>query len=164
MNEDIPKQEVLLIDDEGNNLGKMQRDKALDHAYDKGLDLVVVNANSNPLVAKIMDFAKYKFDQSKKLKEMKKNQQTVQVKEIRLSVMIGKHDFDTKLKNADNFISQGNKVKLSIRFKGRMIVHSDQGLEVINKFIDSLGDKIVIESQPKLDGKTISAIVAPSSK
>lgn len=142
----------------------MQRDKALDHAYNKGLDLVVVNANSNPLVAKIMDFAKYKFDQSKKLKEMKKNQQTVQVKEIRLSVMIGKHDFDTKLKNADNFISQGNKVKLSIRFKGRMIVHSDQGLEVINKFIDSLGDKIVIESQPKLDGKTISAIVAPSSK
>lgn len=163
VNEDIPRVEVLLIDDEGNNLGKMTRDKALQIAYDKDLDLVVVNANGNPLVAKIMDYPKYRFDQAKKQKEIRKNQQVIQVKEIRLSHNIDKHDFETKLRHADKFISAGNKVKITLRLNGRMIMHQDLAVEVVKKFIASLQDKINVDQEPKLEGRQLLAVISPLS-
>ena len=121
VNEDIPKGNVLLIDENGNNQGVMTRDKALKMAYDAGLDLVVVAAQSDPLVAKIMDYSKYRFDQQKRLKEIRRNQVVVNLKVIRLSPTIDVHDFNTKLKHAQRFIKDGDKVKLSIRFYGRML-------------------------------------------
>lgn len=120
----------------------------------------MVSPDSKPMVAKILDYSKYRYDQQKKLKEMKKNQKIVELKEIRLSPTIDKHDFETKLKNAQKFLNGGDKVKVSLRFRGRMITHKDIGLQQVNKFIQSL-ENIVIEAAPKLEGNTLIGIVAP---
>lgn len=164
INEDIPNTNVLLIDHNGNNLGIMPRDKALNIAYNAQLDLVVVAAASDPLVAKIMDYSKYRYDQQKRAKEMKKNQVVVQLKEIRLSPTIDIHDFNTKLKHAQRFISNGDKVKLSIRFYGRMLAHIDKGQEAMEKFITELDDSVIVESKPKMEGRNMIAILAPNTK
>lgn len=164
VNEDIPKGNVLLIDENGNNQGVMTRDKALKMAYDAGLDLVVVAAQSDPLVAKIMDYSKYRFDQQKRLKENRRNQVVVNLKEIRLSPTIDVHDFNTKLKHAQRFIKDGDKVKLSIRFYGRMLAHTDIGMETMEKFIAELGDTITVESKPKMEGRNMIAILAPNTQ
>ncbi|VEU82532.1 translation initiation factor IF-3 [Acholeplasma hippikon] len=112
------------------------------------------------MVAKILDYSKYRYDQQKKLKEMKKNQKVVEIKEIRLSPTIDKHDFETKLKNAQRFLDGGDKVKVTLRFRGRMITHKDIGLQQVNKFIESL-QNVVVEAAPKLEGNTLIGIVAP---
>ncbi|NLL68735.1 MAG: translation initiation factor IF-3 [Acholeplasmataceae bacterium] len=164
VNEDIPKGNVLLIDENGDNLGIVSRDVALDKAYDAGLDLVVVAAQSDPLVAKIMDHSKYRYDQQKRLKEMKRNQVVVNLKEIRLSPTIEMHDFNTKLKHAQRFIGDGDKVKLSIRFYGRMLAHTDIGMETMNKFVEELGESIIVEAKPKMEGRNMIAILAPNTK
>lgn len=110
-----------------------------------------------------MNYSKYRYEQQRKLKEMKKNQRVVELKEIRLSPTIDKHDFDTKLRHAHRFLEHGDKVKISIRFYGRMITHRDVGEEVIQKFIDAVGDKATVEAKPKMDGRSMVAIIAPAS-
>ena len=120
-----------------------------------------MSPDSKPMVAKLMDYSKYRYDQQKKLKEMRKNQHIVKIKEIKLSPTIDKHDFDTKLKSAQKFIDSGDKVKVTLRFRGRMITHSDLGMQQVQKFIQSLNN-VVIEAQPKLEGNTLIGVVAPS--
>ncbi len=114
------------------------------------------------MVAKLMDYSKYRYDQQRKLREMKKNQRVVDIKEIRLSPTIDKHDFDTKLKHAFKFLQKGDKVKITIRFFGRMITHQEVGKEVIKRFIEAIGDQATVESYPKMDGRNMIAIIAPN--
>ena len=160
VNEYIPNGQFLIIDEEGNKLGIFERRQALEIASDHGFDILVVSPESKPMVAKLLDYSKYRYEQQKKQREMKKNQHVVQIKEIRLSPTIDKHDFETKVKNAIKFLAGGDKVKVSLRFRGRMITHQSIGLEVVNRFVESLGE-MTIEAKPKLEGNTIIAVVAP---
>jgi translation initiation factor IF-3 len=162
VNDAIPHNvELLVIDDQGNKLGIMSRKDALNASFFKDLDLVVVSPDSKPMVAKMMDYSKYRYDQQRKLREMKKNQQTVELKEIRLSPTIDKHDFETKLRHALRFLEKGHKVKLSIRFFGRMITHIDVGRTMMEKFIEGIGSSGNIELRRKMDGRHLIAIIAP---
>jgi translation initiation factor IF-3 len=163
VNENIPNVNLLVIDDAGTKLGIISRKEALDIAEEKELDLVVVSPESKPMVAKLMDYSKYRYEQQRKLREIKKNQQTVELKEIRLSPTIDKHDLDTKLKHAIKFLDKGHKVKLSIRFFGRMITHIDVGRGVMEKFIENVGPKANVELRPKMDGRSLIAILAPNT-
>ena len=161
INEDIRAKEMLVITEEGEKLGVLNRNKALQEAEDRGLDLVLVSPDAKPAVAKIMDYSRYRFEQQKKAKEMKKKQHVIVVQEIQLSPVIEQHDFDTKVNKAKTILKKGNKVKISLRFRGRMIVHMDLGKEVVDRFIEALSDCTTVEALPKLDGKTLFAVVAP---
>ena len=161
VNEKIPHVNLLVIDENGGKVGIISRREALAMATVKELDLVVVSPDSKPMVAKFMDYSKYRYEQQKKLREIKKNQHLVELKEIRLSPTIDKHDLETKLKHALKFLAKGDKVKLSIRFYGRMITHSEVGRQVMFSFIKSIGDQAIIESKPKMDGRSLIAILAP---
>ncbi len=161
VNESIPYGDLLVIDENGAKVGIISRREALAMAAEKELDVVVVSPDSKPMVAKFMDYSKYRFEQQKKLKEIKKNQHIVELKEIRLSPTIDKHDLETKLKHAIKFLEKGDKVKLSIRFYGRMITHSDVGRQVMASFIEAVGTRAIIELRPKMDGRSLIAILAP---
>ncbi|MBN3490510.1 translation initiation factor IF-3 [Acholeplasma equirhinis] len=161
VNELIPNGQFLVIDENGTKLGTFDRNQALAIANDRGVDIFVVSADAKPMVAKLLDYSKYRFDQQKKLKEMRKNQHIVKIKEIKLSPTIDKHDFDTKLKAAQKFINGGDKVKVTLRFRGRMITHSDLGMQQVVKFMNAL-EGGVVEAQPKLEGNTLIGVVAPA--
>jgi len=162
VNDEIRCKEMLVITDKGEKLGLLPKSKALQEAESRGLDLVLVSPDSNPPVAKMMDYSRFRFEQQKKAKEMKKKQKTVVVQEIQLSPTIEKHDFETKANKARTIIvDKGNKVKVTLRFYGRMIVHQDLGKEVIDKFVESLSDCSTVESPVKLDGRTLFAVIAP---
>lgn len=164
VNETLPNGQFLIIDEEGQRLGTFDRRQALEIARERDIDILVVSPeNAKPMVAKLLDYSKHRYDQQKKLKEMKKNQQIVKLKEIKLSPTIDKHDFDTKLRNAQKFINGGDKLKVSLRFRGRMITHKDIGFEQVKKFVELL-QGVVVESQPKLEGMQIIAIIAPAKK
>lgn len=164
VNETLPNGQFLIIDEEGQRLGTFDRRQALEIARERDIDILVVSPeNAKPMVAKLLDYSKHRYDQQKKLKEMKKNQQIVKLKEIKLSPTIDKHDFDTKLRNAQKFINGGDKLKVSLLFRGRMITHKDIGFEQVNKFVELL-QGVVVESQPKLEGMQIIAIIAPAKK
>ena len=164
INDQIHCKEMLVITDKGENLGVLARDKALNEAEKRGFDLVLVSPDSNPPVAKMMDYSRFRFEQQKKLKEMRKNQKMVVVQEIQLSPTIEKHDFETKARKAKSILEKGNKVKISLRFFGRMIVHQDLGKEVIERFVQALSDVSTVESPIRLDGRTLFAVVAPKTK
>src|SRR5690554_6686781 len=164
VNDSIPFSKVLVISDDGEKLGVLNLEAALEKTAAKGLDLFVVNANANPPVARIMDYSKHRYDQQKRKREMKKNQKTVQVKEVRLSPVIEEHDLNTKFRQAKRFIESGDKVKITLRFRGRMITHSDQGFAVVNEFIERFGDTIKVDSKPKLEGRVINALIVPNTK
>lgn len=162
VNEFIPNGEILLIDEKGTKLGVLSKKEALKIGAERELDVFVVSPDSKPMVAKLMDYSKYRYEQQRKLREIKKNQVVVELKEIRLSPTIDKHDFDTKLRHAQKFLEKGNKVKLSIRFFGRMITHQDVGRQVMEKFIETIGTKANVEARPKMDGRSMIAILAPN--
>jgi translation initiation factor IF-3 len=164
VNEAIRAKEMLVITDTGEKLGVISRAKALNEAYDRGMDLVLVSPDANPPVAKMMDYSRLRFEQQKKLKEMKKNQKVTVVQEIQLSPTIEKHDFETKANKAKTILAKGNKVKITLRFYGRMIVHQELGKEVIDRFIESLQEVANIEAQPKMDGRIMFAVLAPKSE
>ena len=164
VNEAIRVKEMLVITDTGEKLGVISRSKALNEAYDRGMDLVLVSPDANPPVAKMMDYSRFRFEQQKKLKEMKKNQKVTVVQEIQLSPNIEKHDFETRANKAKTIVAKGNKVKITLRFYGRMIVHQELGKEVIERFIESLQEVANVEAQPKMDGRTMFAVVAPKSE
>ena len=161
VNEKIRFNEVLLIDENGEQLGIKSRVEAMQIAANKNLDLLCVAPNAKPAVCKIINYGKYRFEQQKKAKEMRKNKKTVDVKEVQLSYNIGEHDFNTKLKASRKFLTSGDKVKISIRFKGRQLAFADQGVEMVNKFIDLCSDISVIEKQPALEGKLLMGVIAP---
>lgn len=160
INEHIRAREVRLITDDGDQ-GVMPKADAQKIADDAELDLVLVQANSKPPVAKIMDYGKFKFDSQKKVREQRKNQKTVTVKEIRLSPTIDSGDFNTKKNNAMKFLSKGNKVKVSIRFRGRAITHKEIGREVMNRFAEELADIAKVESRAKMEGRSMFMVLAP---
>ncbi len=160
INEQIRAKEVQLISDNGEKLGVTEINKALEIAYEKKLDLVLVSPNSAIPVCKIMDYGKYKFEQAKKEKEAKKKQKIQETKEIRITPNIEEHDFGFKSKNIRKFLEDGNKVKITVRFRGRELNNIKLGENVLNKFINELKDIAVTEKVPKLEGKNLFIILA----
>ena len=164
INEQIRFREVQVIDDEGNKLGKMETSKAIDLAMDKNLDLVLVSANPDNPVCKFMNYGKFKFEQAKREKESKKKQKTFELKEIRVTPNIEEHDFNFKVKNARRFIEDGNKVKITVRFRGRELNYAKLGEQVLNNFSETLSDVATLEKKPLLEGKNMFIILAPLNK
>ncbi len=163
INEEIKFKEVRVIDSEGGQLGIMPIDKAIEAAYAKELDLVNISPNAQPPVCKIMDYGKYRFEQAKREKEAKKNQKIVEVKEIRLGLSIDKHDFETKGNHAIGFLKSGNKVKVSIRFRGRELGHPEIGLEIMERFAEYCSDASNVEKAAKMEGRNMLMFLAPKS-
>ena len=161
VNEKIRFREVRVIDSNGDQLGVMSRDEALDRAYSQNLDLLCVAAKSVPPVCKILDYGKYHFEQQKKKKEAKKKQQVVEVKSLRLPPNIDTGDINTKLKQTRKWIESGMKVKIDMRFRGRMMTRSDVGKAVMDDFVEQLSDIATIEKKPALEGNTMSCVLAP---
>ena len=155
INEQIREKEVQVIADDGEKLGVMAIDEALDLAAERGLDLVLVAPNTKPVVCKLMNYGKYKFEQAKKEKESRKNQKTVEIKEIRVTPNIGDHDFNFKCKNARGFVEAGNKVKITVRFRGREMNNTHIGEAVLQKFIDELAEVAAVDKKPFLEGKNM---------
>ena len=164
INEQIRFREVQVIDEEGNKLGKMPINEALDIASGKHLDLVLVSSNAENPVCKIMNYGKHKFEQAKREKESKKKQKALETKEIRVTPNIEAHDFNFKSKNARKFLHDGNKVKITVRFRGRELNYVKMGEEVLNKFIEDLSEVSTLEKKPLLEGKNMFIILAPNNK
>ena len=141
----------------------MSTTSALEKAYDEDLDLVLVAPNANPPVCKILDYSKFKFEMAKKEKEARKNQKVVELKEIRLSATIDQHDLETKAKNANKFLKAGDKVKVSLKFKGREVRFVEKGKETILKFVSML-EEGKVDKEPKLEGRFLNVIVLPKDK
>lgn len=163
INEQIKVSQVLLIGPNGEQVGVKSCQDALTLATYAGLDLVLINPNGNPPVCKIMDYNKYKYERAKKEKDALKKQRASlsETKEFRLSPTIDVGDIETKLKNVTKYLQKGDKIKLSIRFKGRQMAHTDLGKEVLIKFAARLEDIAEIEQQPKLDGKSMTMLLTP---
>jgi translation initiation factor IF-3 len=161
VNEQIREKEVRLIDANGEQLGIMSAREAQKLAYDRQLDLVKVAPHAKPPVCRIMDYGKYKYEASKKEKEAKKNQRVINIKEVRLSPTIDKHDLDVKKRNAEKFLSSGDKVKVSIRFRGRQLSHTEIGRAIMDKFAGDLEELAVVERKPKMEGKSMIMIMSP---
>lgn len=164
VNEGIRAREVRLVDQNGNQLGIKSRQEALDIAARANLDLVLVAPNAKPPVARIMDYGKYRFEQQKKEKEARKKQKVINVKEVRLSPTIEEHDFNTKLRNARKFLEKGDKVKATIRFKGRAITHKEIGQRVLERFSEACADIGSVETKPKMDGRSMFLVLAPKNE
>ena len=145
----------------GNQLGIMSLRQALEIAEQKNLDLVKIAPQANPPVCKIIDYGKFRFEQAKREKEARRNQRVVEIKEVRLSLNIDTHDFETKKNHALRFISDGNKVKVSIRFRGREMGHPELGLEIMRKFSDAMSEVAVVEKPAKLEGRNMLMFLAP---
>ncbi|GMB07379.1 translation initiation factor 3 (bIF-3) [Thermolongibacillus altinsuensis] len=163
INENIRAREVRLIDPNGEQLGIKTKQEALEIAARMNLDLVMVAPNAKPPVCRIMDYGKFRFEQQKKEKEARKKQKVINVKEIRLSPTIEEHDFNTKLRNARKFLEKGDKVKATIRFKGRAITHKEIGQRVLDRFAEACSDIGTIESAPKMDGRSMFLVLAPKN-
>ena len=161
INEQIREKEVRVIGTNGEQLGVMSSEAALKLAYDEGLDLVMMTAQANPPVCKIMNFGKFKFEREKREKEAKKKQQTVELKEIQLSCRIDTHDFETKVKHAHRFLTSGNKVRVVLRFKGREMAHVALGGEIMQKFEEACAELGTVDKKPVLDGKLLSMVISP---
>lgn len=161
VNEKIRAREVRLIDSNGDQLGVKTRQEALEIAQTRELDLVLVAPGAKPPVCRIMDFGKYRYEQQKKDKEARKKQKVINVKEVRFTPGIGDHDFETKLKNARKFLEKGDKVKASVRFRGRAITHKDLGREVLDRMAGEVKDLATIESRPKMEGRNMFMMLTP---
>ena len=163
INEQIRDKSVRLIAEDGEQLGVMSAREAMAIAEEKGLDLVKISPGANPPVCKILDYGKYRFEQSKKQKEAKKNQHVVSIKEMRLSATIDQHDLDVKAKNVSKFLKAGDKVKISLRFKGRQMTHTDKGRKVMELFYSMVQEDAVMEKSAKLEGRSMFMILAPKN-
>ena len=141
----------------------MPLQQAMDIAIEKDLDLVKIAPGSNPPVCKVMDYGKFRFEQAKKDKEAKKNQHIVEIKEIRMSPGIGENDFNVKLKNAQKFIADGDRVKVSVRFRGREMAHTNLGEELLKQFAEKCSEIAVLDKQPKLEGRSMSMFLSPKA-
>lgn len=161
INEQITFKEVRVIDADGSQLGILPIKEAIEAAYAKDLDLVNVSPNANPPVCKIMDYGKYRFEIAKREKEARKNQKVIETKEIRLGLSIDKHDFETKGNHAIQFLKSGNKLKVSIRFRGRELGHPEIGLEIMSRFAEYCSEYAVIEKPAKMESRNMLMFLAP---
>ncbi len=164
LNEEIKDIEIRVIDDDGSMLGVMMTKDALKIAFDKNLDLVKIVANAKPPVCKVTNYSKSLFEKAKKEKEAKKNQKIVSLKEVRLSATIEEHDFTVKVKSAQKFLQNGDKVKVSIRFRGREMRYTLTGKEVLEKFAETLQDLGTVDKAPKLEGRSMTMIITPKKQ
>ena len=162
INAEIRDREVRLIGETGEQLGIVSSREALRIAEESGLDLVKISPNANPPVCKIMNYGKFKFEQSKREKENRKNQKIVELKEIYLSMTIDIGDLNVKAKKTMEMLSDGNKVKVSIRMRGRQQAHASMGIDVMKRFFEMLGDKAVMDKEPKTEGRNILMILSPA--
>ncbi len=162
MNEQIKARKIRVISKDGKQLGIMSPQEALKIAEESGLDLVTVAPQANPPVCRIMDYGKFKYEQNKKEKEAKKKQKTINVKEVKLRPNIEEHDFNTKLNNARKFLQKGDKVKVTIMFRGREITHPELGRELCDKLAEGVKDVSTIEKKPKVEGKNMIMVLGPS--
>lgn len=163
INEEIRDKEVRVITNEGEQLGIMSAKDAVKEAEMRSLDLVKISPNAQPPVCKIMDYGKYRFDKAKKEKESKKNQRVIETKEIRLSVNIDTHDFETKVNHALKFLKAGNKVKVSIRFRGREMAHAHLGNGIMERFAEAVGELGTVDKPAKLEGRQMLMFMSPKS-
>ena len=163
INEQITFKEVRVIDSDGSQLGILPIKDAIEAAYAKDLDLVNVSPNANPPVCKIMDYGKYRFEIAKREKEARKNQKTIETKEIRLGLSIDKHDFETKGNHAIQFLKSGNKLKVSIRFRGRELGHPEIGLEIMSRFAEYCSEYAVVEKPAKMESRNMLMFLAPKT-
>lgn len=161
INEEINDKEIRLIGDQGEQLGIMSAREALEIAAERDLDLVKIAPGSTPPVCKIMDYGKYRFEQTKKEKEAKKKQRVIEIKEIRMSPGIGDNDFNTKLKNAQKFLNDGDRVKVSVRFRGREMAHTDIGAVLLKDFAAKCEEIATMDKAPKLEGRNMSMFLSP---
>ena len=161
INEAIKLKEVRVVDTEGNPIGIMTSEAALKIAYDQGYDLVLMAPQAQPPVCRIMDYGKFRFERDKKEKEAKKKQQIVELKEIQLSCRIDTHDFETKARHAQRFLTDGNKVRVVMRFKGREMSHIAIGQEIMQKFRDVCSELGSVDKDPVLDGRILSMVITP---
>ncbi len=161
INDEIKDKELRVISADGEQLGIMSSSEALKIAEDSGLDLVKIAPQAKPPVCKIMDYSKYRYEQAKREKENRKNQKQIETKEIRLSVTIDIGDFNTKVNQAKKFLASGHKLKVSIRLKGRMMAHSDLGIDNMNRFAAQLEDEANVDKAPKLEGRQILMFMSP---
>lgn len=151
------------MDEEGKQIGIVSKIEALQKARELGIDVVEIASNANPPVAKLIDYKKFKYQEAKKERVSKKSQKNVGVKEVRLRPFIGQHDFDTRKQQAEEWIKDGNQVKVSVFFKGREITRKEFGFEILKKFIASVPDAKLVR-EPKMEGKTLATMLAPNSK
>lgn len=164
INDMIRVREVRLVDDEGNQKGLVTTPEALRMAQERGLDLVEIAPQAKPPVCKIMDYGKYKFDQEKKNRESKKKQRLVKMKEIRMQPKIETHDLEFKTKHIREFLDEGNKVKVTVRFRGREMAHTERGKMVLEKVMEMLEDSYNLDRAPMMEGRFMSMIVSPAAK
>ena len=163
INEEIRDKEVRLISAEGEQLGVMSAAAALEIAAEHDLDLVKISPNAKPPVCKIMNYGKYRFEQAKREKEAKKNQRVVEIKEVRMSPGIDVNDFNVKLRSAGKFLSEGNRVKVTIRFRGREMAHTEIGEELLHRFADQCAEFASVDKKPLLDGRRMSMFLSPKA-
>ena len=164
INEQIRDKEVRLIGSDGEQLGIMSAKEAYFKAKDSGLDLVKISPNANPPVCKIIDYGKYRYEMSRKAKEAKKKQRIVETKEIRLSPNIDVNDLNTKANQARKFLTKGDKLKVSLRFRGREMAHKDVGRQMMDQFVEKLEDIAVVDKPPKMEGRSMVMFISPSNK
>ena len=165
MNERIRAKEVRLIDDKGENHGVVLTSKALQMAYDADLDLVLINPNQEPPVAKILDYGKYKYELEKRAKEAKKKQHTVDIKEIKIRYKIDTHDYQVRIKSIEKFIAQGNKVKIVVMLRGREMQHSNLAFDLANRFLADIEKMpVIVEKKPQLEGRNVTMYLGPQTQ
>ena len=163
LNEDIRDSEIRLIGSTGEQLGIMSAAQAQRIADEQGLDLVKISPQATPPVCKLMDYGKFRFEQGKREKEAKKNQHVVEIKEIRMSPGIDVGDFNTKLKNAQKFLADGNRVKVSVRFRGREMAHTEIGRDLLTRFAEQCAEVSTMEKSAKMEGRNMSIFLAPKA-
>jgi translation initiation factor IF-3 len=161
INDEIRVPQVRLIDDAGEMIGIMSAREALIRAYDLGLDLVEISPNAVPPVCKILDYGKYKYEQQKKANEARKKQKVVEIKEIKVRPNIDDHDYEVKMKQMKNFIGEGDKVKVTLRFRGREMAHQELGVKVLERIRSDLTELVKVEQMPKLENRQMVMVISP---
>ncbi len=160
----IRVREVRLIDDEGNQKGIVPTTEAMDMAREAGMDLVEVAPQASPPVCKILDYGKFRFEQEKRIKESRKKQKLIKIKEIRMQPKIEKHDLDFKSKHVKEFLDEGNKVKVTVRFRGRELAHTELGKKVLEELLLRIEGEYILEKPPAMEGRFMSLVLAPKGK
>ena len=163
INEEIREREVRVVDADGSQLGIMPTKQALSLAIEKGLDHVDIAPQASPNLCRIMEYGKYRYEQAKREKEARKNQKTVEVKEVRMSMNIDTHDFETKVNQANKFLKGGDKVKVSVRFRGREMAHTDLGRDLLDRFKDACAEFGAVDKPAKMEGRSLAIFMAPKA-
>ncbi len=161
VNRDIAVAQVRLIDEQGENVGIVATDEAIERAEDAGMDLVEISPGADPPVCKILDYGRFKYQDQKKKNEARKKQKTIDIKEIKMRPNIDTHDYDVKMRSINRFIADGDKVKVTMRFRGREMVHQELGLKILDRVRDQLDEVAKVEQFPKMEGRQMIMVVAP---